>query len=325
MMDDLDELRAVLRERADLAPNPDNLIPVTRKLARCRQMRRRGLGLGGAMVLTALALVSTALLGGTRPAPPTPPMPAGGPLVTPMFPFSVGTLPEMLRLEQTGWASTGGDPTTRAFSSYSMDFGGSIGPITNRVTIQWLYHEPLVKLGPDDSQHPATWHGVTGSTAWRQDQAGQHWDAIWPVGAHAWIQVTTTSVGPGWLGLPGVADIVNAVTTTASTPLTTLQIPHLPAGYTVFSWRQTLLPGRVGPVQDDIELCPRPIKSTRAQACFEVLAAPGDFAYARTSSGRAVTRGRQVDATHWVGVYPAQVPGIQPAELNGLLAEASVG
>jgi hypothetical protein len=319
MINDLDELRSVLRMRADLAPNPDDMIPATRKLARRRQVRRRAMGLGGAVILTVLALAGTTLLGRTHPVPP---MPGGGPLVTPTFPFSVSTLPDSLRLRQTGWVSTGGDPTTQAFSSYSMNFGGSIGPITNQVTIQWLRHEPVLQLGPTDSQSAYTWHGVMGSMANRKDQAVQHWDAIWPVGAQAWIDVTTTSSGVGYYGFPAVIDIVNAITTRPSLPLVPVHVPHLPAGFTVFNWQHSVLGERV---QDDVDLCSRLTKSTGEQGCFQVIVGSGDFARARTSSGRVVTRGRQVDAGHWIGVYPAQVSGVDPAELDGLLREASIG
>jgi hypothetical protein len=51
-----------------------------------------------------------------------------------------------------------------------------------------------------------------------------------------------------------------------------------------------------------------------------------------TSYGQPVTKGRQIDADNWVGVYPGpafgdpwRIPGVDPAELNGLLQETSVG
>jgi hypothetical protein len=246
-------------------------------------------------------------------------MPAGGQLVQPAFPFTVGALPD--GLEPAGWESIGDAMAVRPFASHQLGF---VGP-HDQLGVAWVNRDPsssmVDRAGAVISGPSFTVHGVT-ATVKQGTTAGHYWDISWPVGPSAWIEVIANGGNNGQAGWTDMVTIANAITATPSTPPATLAIPHLPLGFAPFSWRHYVPPGQIGPAQDEVELCPR---VTSSAGCFQVIAGHGDVAHATTSSGAAITRGHQIDTTHWVGVYPAQVPGIDAAELNGLLAETSVG
>ncbi|HEY0804627.1 MAG TPA: hypothetical protein VGD84_06170 [Pseudonocardiaceae bacterium] len=317
--DDLDELRAVLRMRADLAPNPDDLIPATRKLARRRRIRRRGMVLSGVVVATALALIGASLLG--RPSKPVEP--AGGPLVVPAFPFTVGTLPAGLR--PTGWESIGSTLTMQPFASHVMTFAGP----DDQLTVQSTNYDPALVDQPTGTATESTFL-VHGTLATLKSSAGHSWHISWPVGPLAWTDVIVAGDGNSQIHETDIAAIANAITTTPSTPLAGLDIPHLPVGFTAFSWLHSVTPRRA---EDEVELCPSLTKSTDEQGCFSVITGHGSVAQATTPLGQPLTERHQIDADHWVGVYPApifggnvaRIIGVVQAELRGMLQEASVG
>lgn len=311
LLGDTDDLRSLLRSRAALAPNPDDLLPATRPLARRRRLRRRGALFGGVVVLTTLALLGTTLLGSVD-APITP---SGPPLIPPAFPFSVGQLPD--GLVPTGWFSTGSDLTLQPFAMDYLDF---TGPGVH-VSVQWENFDPALTVIPTaPTPTPATVHGAPAVVV--TDPTGEFASVSWPAAPERWFAVdmqAQTVIGESTL-----LAVADAVTATPGSPPTTLDIAHLPAGFEAFSWQQD----RRGGVSDYVELCPTTMtKATGRKDCFTVVASNGSQTIQRAFFGNLVRiqHVRRIRGDVWAGVYPDQPVGISAAELDGLLREVSVG
>jgi len=308
---DTDDLRAILHSRAALAPNPDDLIPAVRPLARRRRLRRRGALFGGVVVLTTLALIGATMLRSVE----APVIPSGPPLLPPAFPFSVGNLPD--GLVPTGWLSTGSDLTLQPFDRDSMDFTGPRA----HATVQYVNFDPALTLIPTSQTSTlAAVHGAPAVVV--TDPTGEFASVSWPAAPGRWFAVDMQAQSV--IGEPAVLAVADAVTATPSSPPTTLDIAHLPAGFRAFSWQQDKRAG----VDDDVELCPTTMtKASGEKSCFTVVASNGSQTIKRAFFGNftQVRNVRRIGSRGWAGVYPDHPAGISSAEIDGLLREVSVG
>jgi len=315
MLGDTDDLRSVLRSRAALAPNPDDLIPATRPLARRRRRRRRGVLLGGVVVLTTLALLSTALLRSIE-APVTP---AGQPLHPPVFPFTVGPLPD--GMVPTGWQSMGSDLTFQSFTRDSMDFTGPHA----HATVEWVTFDPALTVQPSGgfSETRTTVHGT--AATFLTDPTGHYLSLSWPTGVpERWFDVEVQAVTPNPIGESTALAIADAVTAQPSGPPTTLDIAYRPVGFRAFGWLHDTRDG----VTDYVELCPTTMTTSSGESsCFTVIASDGSQTIMRAFFGNfaQIHRVRRVHGDVWVGVYPDRPAGISTAEIDVLLWAVSVG
>ena len=246
LLGDTDDLRSLLRSRAALAPHPDDLIPATRPLARRRRQRRRGALFGGVVVLTVLALIGATMLRSVEASV----TPSGPPLVPPVFPFSVGPLPDGLVLER--WTSLGGDIPRNAFTLDTMNFSG---PDTH-VIVEWTNYDPALTVTPQSvPRTTVTVHGVAGVAVGLN---GQLSSVSWPAGPLRWINVATDS--PHAVPEPTLLAIAAAVTARPSSPPTTFDIAHLPPGLRAVSWQHDQ---QGGVIDDSVELCPPTAHNSR--------------------------------------------------------------
>jgi hypothetical protein len=304
MTHDLDQLRAVLRDRAALAPSADDLLPRTRQLARRRQVRRRAGLVTGVVVVTALALVGATVFGTPPPRhDPTAirPDPTERLVTPPTLPFTVGALPAGLRWG--GW-----DVILKPLSPIHALFTGP-----QEVVNVDLLDRDLAGLYPG-VHRTFTVHGVTATIA-GDAPANHFWAVTWPVGRGHWIYLTVTADSASGLSESDLISLVGAITTKPGIAPTALRIRYVPPGFTLFSWHHSDRPD-AGLAEDDVELC------ATAQNCVVVLAGYGNLAGAKTLDGNPITVGRQYDSGHWIGVY---APGADPAVLNHILQEVSLG
>lgn len=313
MSDELD-LRAVLRSRAAMAPDPDTVIGDVRRLARRRQIRRRVALGGGVLVLTALVLAATTLLGRST-APIEPIEPAGDPVVGPTFPFSVSPVLDGLRL--SGWTSDGNPTTGQSYWSNSLAFDTA----TEQVQVQLDDADPTLLDTPTGDAHwsPAQVHGGPASVFL---QSPSYWRVAWQVGQTSWLDVLVSTPGSTLPTEQHVLAIADAVTMTPTTPQTTLRIPHAPVGFRAFGWLHGGLGGQ--PDVNEVELCPRVMIAGDEGSCFHVASGDGPAADARSYMRQRVSHVRQIDPTRWVGIVETQVPGLDAAQVAGLLRSMSL-
>jgi hypothetical protein len=327
MIDDFEELRTVLAMRADLAPDPDDLIRTTRKLAQRRQIRRRGAALGGVVVLTVLALIGTSMLGRTheRPAKPVPPVPVGGPLIPPVFPFTVGALP--YGLQPADWTSVGSDLTTQPLAADSMDFTSA----HDQISVQWRDADPALVDDPTDTTVGPTPYIVHGQVVRvRHGQSTDHyWDLSWPVTDRNWIEIIAGGDAHSQIREQDMATIANAVDIAPSAPLATLAIPHVPVGFTAFSWQHGVSSSQPGSGYDEVEFCPRVMPhSSDESRCFRVDTGhgtfdPADYIPLTGVNSNAVVVHRQIDGDRWVQIVAPPASGLSAATLDYLMRETT--
>lgn len=305
MTHDLDQLRAVLRDRAALAPSTDDLLPRTRQLVHRRQVRRRVGLVAGVVAITALALIGTETFGSlahnrsadqpTRPLPP------------PTLPFSVGSVPAGYWLNSWYLGDaynevqyfTGQSPQVLTIQEQDFD------PAT---TIQLTARTQTTVQG-----HPAVSAVMTGDA--------RQW-LSWEAGPGTWIVITEPQPQLSPAGLAAVADSVSLTPTALPVPV---HITNVPADLEVDYWH-----GVRQPNTDDVDvvLCPAgrtPSDSTgTGNGCVQVhegtgaapknpfqanlptvsvnsdpvTVTPHNLLPVTSDNGREVTR--QVDSTRWV-------------------------
>ena len=321
MMDDLDELRTVLAMRADLAPNPDDLIPATRKLARRRQVRRRGMLLGGVVVLTTLALVGAGQFGNLLPHNRSATQP-GPPLAPPTLPFTVGDVPNGYWLNT--WYASDGLNNVQFFSGQSrqvMDFQSTdYDPSLN------THHPTSVTV----NSHPAVL-GIMSDNVFQQ--------VSWQATPGMWMAV---SAPMDTIAQSQLLVSAESVSLTPTTEAAALHIASLPDRLTVNDWF-----GAFQPTTADVTvtLCPPGVPGAGASSqCVDVhmgtgakpridylgplpnsidstpvVLTPTNIAPVITMDGHVVTR--QVDSTHWVAVMSTSA---SPALLLRLATAATV-
>jgi hypothetical protein len=302
MTPDLDQLRAVLRERAALAPSTDELLPRTRVLVHRRQMRRRVGLVAGVVAVTALALVGAGMFGdlahNRSAAQLTRPLPA------PTLPFSVGSVPTGYWLNS--WYL--GD----AYSEVQYFTGQS----PQVLTIQEQGFDPAKSIQLT-ARTQTTVHGRPAVSATVQSDARQ-W-LSWEAGPGNWILITEPQLATA--SLSAVADSVSLTPSTLPVPL---HITSVPADLEVNYWL-----GVRQPTTDDVDvlLCPvdmPPSGAAKPNVCVQVhegtgaapknpfqsnlpvisansdpvTLTPRNLLPVTSDNGRVVTR--QVDSTRWV-------------------------
>jgi hypothetical protein len=300
MTHDLDQLRAVLRDRAALAPSTDDLLPQTRRLVHRRQVRRRVGLVAGVVAITALALVGTEMFGSlahNRSADqPTRLLP------TPTLPFSVGSVPAGYWLNS--WNLEAGDDYVQYFTGQSPQV----------LTIQELDLDPATTIqltGRTQTTvqgHPAVFGVMPGDA--------RQW-LSWEAGPGTWIVVTEPQPQLSPAGLAAVANSVSLIPTILPVPVRTISVP---ADLEVNYWH-----GVRQPNTDDVDmlLCPagrtpsddgcvqvhegtgaapkNPFQSSLPTVSVNsdpVTLTPRGLLPVTSDNGRVVTR--QVDSTHWV-------------------------
>jgi hypothetical protein len=291
MTSDLDQLRAVLRDRAALAPAPNDLLPRAHRLVRRRQVRRR-VGLAtGVVVVTALALVGASMFGNLahnrsahQPGRPLPP---------PTLPFSVGSVPAGYRLDF--WDISDG--------RIRLDYTSGNGMIY--VAQQNL--DPVAGF-PAATHTPTTVQGHPAMLS-VQHQGTPTSTLSWRVGPDTWFAVTEQSAD---VNLSAIAASVRSTPTLGQVPL---HIANLPDNLVASIWFGV----QHQPTQEtSVTLCPPHTSPPDRGRCVEVNMVTGTVpsdpvlgtnnATAATAlrnrlpviakHGEVVTR--QIDSTHWV-------------------------
>jgi hypothetical protein len=301
MTTDLDKLRAVLRERAALAPSVDDLLPRTRRLVHRRQVRRRVGLVAGVVATTVLALIGTEMFGGLahnrsaeQPARPLPP---------PTLPFSVGSVPAGYWLNS--WYLGNAYSEVQYFTGQSPQV----------LTIQEQDFDPATTIQLT-ARTRTTVHGRPAVSAVVQSDARQ-W-LSWEAGPGNWIVVTEPQLATA--SLAAVADSISLTPTTLPVPL---RITSVPADLEVNYWH-----GVRQPTTDDVDvlLCPvdlPPVGAASPNGCVQVhegtgaaprnpfqsslptvsvnsdpvTMSPRNLLPVTSDNGRVVTR--QVDSTRW--------------------------
>jgi hypothetical protein len=319
MSSELDLLRAVLCDRAALAPEPADLLPAARRLIHRRQVRRRVGLVAGVVVVTALALVGTGLFGHLIPHDRSAHQP-GGPLPPPVLPFTVGAVPSGYVMDS--WYVSNG-------MNQQLFYNGH-----QRIYVQLTNSDPSRNTNHQKSLgvngHPAVL-GITTDTIFRQ--------LSWQAAPGRWMYVygLTGTISEGQL-----LTWAESVSLTPTTKAVALRIASLPAGLAVVSWSATIA---ATAMDVTVTLCPPNPPARGDHHCIwvhmgtgaapkiddshpnaisvdskPVVLTPRNTAPMITTSGRIVTR--QVDSTHWVSVRTATA---DPAIVLRLAMSVTVG
>jgi hypothetical protein len=220
MTNDIERLRAVLLERASLAPDLDAVLPDTGLLSREQRRRRRTCGVVGAVAVTVLALVATGVL--VRSGPSTRTTMAGPALVTEGAPLGAARFPVTVTV-----------PPTYLMTSYSVDDAdatlqytrqGADKNGTDDIEIDWTYGDP------SEEATGGVRTNVRGVTAVLGTVAGKPADRqlSWQLTATRWMAVAGSSKTVSVATLHTIAESV----TTAPGPLpSSLRIAHMPPGW----------------------------------------------------------------------------------------------
>jgi hypothetical protein len=200
-MNELDDLRAVLRARADLAPDSDGIVPATHQRVRMRRARRRTVALAGVVVATVAGLAAVSLIRfGPANSAATPPL-------TPSLPFTVGHLPPGYQLDM--WRIQSQSASVDYRSGSELD-----------IQIQEL------PVHPADTAPQNAIQGQRGVVITRVTRQ---------VGPSRWIAVAATAA----VTQQTVQEVADSVTTRPSTPPSLLHVGHVPPGFTVQLWMGT--------------------------------------------------------------------------------------
>lgn len=305
-MNDLDELRAVLRARADLAPDLSDVVPATHERVRRRRSQQRTAALAGVVVATVAGLTTASLL---RAGP----APSAASLVSPAMPFTVGYVPAGYHM--TSWRTEAG-----RFSEVDYQLGTTPDAIS-------------VEQGPNDfaptQAQPTTVRGRPAKLSPSSINGLMGTGLTWQAGPGRYFLVSVAA-GVSESTLRAVADSV------ATTPVrlpSLLRISPLPPGFTVVSWVSTWSSGR----QEEIELClptqpyttGAPLSAEPVDPCFQLdlgTFAPIPVSPVRNGDGLIMngrfSLSRQLDPSHSLLI----MCDVQRAtEARALMAAASAG
>ncbi|HVV18389.1 MAG TPA: hypothetical protein VHF06_03075 [Pseudonocardiaceae bacterium] len=242
-MNELDGLRDVLSRRADLAPDPDTVLPAVHRKIRRRRNRRRAAGVAGAVAVTVagLTVASTLLHSPTT----TSALTVATPLGRPIMPFTVSHPPAGYR--EIGWAYDAG-----VWTADYQDANGS--PIVE------------VQVGGTDSTYGVTGgtdvelHGLRATFGHRQDEPVVAWRQP---GSGEWVSVT----GQGaTVAEDTVLAFARSVSFTRSAPRSMMRLDEVPSGWGVQTWaaQWNSLP------DETAVLCPTDLPGDTTDPCVRV-------------------------------------------------------
>ncbi|HEX3791588.1 MAG TPA: hypothetical protein VHW44_27250 [Pseudonocardiaceae bacterium] len=292
MTDDIDGLRAVLRERAAGAHDPEALLAATHQGVRRHRRRQRTGTLIGAVGVTTCGLLAAVVLAHTsalapRPAttgPAAASTPAQVPLAPPSLPFSISSVP-------TGYhpGSWFIEPTDLSLQYVDADQAQTI-------TVQLRTADP--SIGLVDAQR-TTVHGapaVLGSLA-ATDMADRQ--LSWQFSPGHWLSVAGHNPAVSDATLRLVADAVTAKPTTLTS---TVIVPDLPAGWSLRSWQWSPQAG----IGEFVSLCPT--RSVTTALCVELH--PGNGTAPTIATDVKPSTGPEADHLHTVLLHKAVYNGV---------------
>jgi hypothetical protein len=276
MTTDLDQLRALLEQRAELAPDPNSMLPTTHRLIERRRARRRASAIGGLATATVLALITVSVVE-QRNAPadqdtvaPATAQLTGPALVGPTVPFTVSRTFAGQSLRNVG---TGPDPSGAPAGNVQY-FTPGTGP--GLLLIGWRSTEftsdDIVDQTPTTAGGlPATVGIIAGSPALRV--------LTWQPRPGLWLWIQGDAAQNSTEALQHLADQLDL---RPSIPPTILHLPNLPAGYRLTTWGASY--GSVDSrdwEQDQIELCPSSQAFSAGRQCIDLAIATGGVPLAR--------------------------------------------
>jgi hypothetical protein len=232
-MNELDDLRAVLRARADLTPDPDALLPAIHEQVRGRRTRLRTAALAGVVVATVGGLAAASLIHfGPANSAATPQLRAS-------LPFTVGHVPAGYQM--LSWRTESGE-----FSEVDYQSG-----TTSAINVEEAPNDFASAQG-----RRTTVHGVPAVLNESPTTGPKGEQLVWSAGPGRSLSVSV-SEGVSESILYAVAD---SVTTTPSEPPSMILIRTVPAGLTLEAWVSVW-----NPRSEQVTLCPPATPYTSGQ------------------------------------------------------------